>query len=153
MKSESIKELSDRIKMDPRILAYLQEKHILSLATCADNQLWAANCFYVFDHKQRRFLLLTSAESRHAKLFRQNPNVAGTIHSDTEIVEQIQGIQFSGIITELNGSQADTALPLYYQRFPYAQKITSQLWQIEPTYLKFTDNSIKFAHKIIWQKT
>ena len=40
----------------------------------------------------------------------------------------------------------------YLKRFPYAVLMKTQLWIVELTFVKFTDNRLGFGKKIIWEK-
>lgn len=83
------------------IFTYLKKQHVLSLCCSFDDDIWCANCFYVFDEKEVAFYLMTSAESRHSKLMLNNHLVAGTVNGQPKNISLIKGIQYKGVISLL----------------------------------------------------
>ena len=127
---------------------FLQEHHVLSLATCRDDEISSCNLFYVFDKQSHSFLVASSEDTLHVEHIKQNNNIAGTVVLETKIIGKIQGVQFRGKFTPLE----DTKLKkLYFKHFPYALAMNPTLWQIKINYFKMTDNKLGFGKKIIWQ--
>ena len=137
--------------MQDNIIQFLQQKHIVSFSVFAEQEMWSASCFYVFDLPHQRLILLTSQDSRHGKLMLKNPYISGTIINESSEVAELQGIQFNGEITPLKTPEKTTALEAYYARFPYARTISSEVWQIRLKEVKFTDNRQTFGHKTVWE--
>ena len=136
---------SDLSKID----AFLQEHHVLSLATSDLLELSVCNLFYVFEPEKLSFVVASSDETAHIKNIYKNSSVAGAVVFETKIVGKIQGVQFRGEFLALE----DAALKKsYFSRFPYAIAMNPKLWQIKVNYFKFTDNTLGFGKKIIWRE-
>lgn len=134
--------------VDERIAKFIAKHHVLTLATVdSSGAPYCANCFYAYD-KQRNLLVFTSdCSTRHAAQMADNPCVALSIVLETRIVGRVQGLQICG-----TAHRADAAAERrYIARFPYAAVAPLTLWAVEPAYMKFTDNTLGFGKKLIWQ--
>lgn len=131
------------------LLRYLKKQHVLSLCTSDGDDLWCANCFYVFDETRMAFWLMTGPDTRHGALMLRNSRVAGTVNGQPKSVLLIKGVQYRG-----HGRLAEDeqALKAYQRRFPVAKKVTAPLWEIAIEELKMTDNALGFGSKIVWQR-
>lgn len=130
-----------------KIVSFLDEHHVMSLATSADSQLSVCNLFYAFDEKELSFIVASSDDTTHIQNILKNPNVAGSVVLETKTIGKIQGLQFRGYIFALEDSELKK---LYFKQFPYALAMNPKLWQIKIEYFKMTDNSFGFGKKIIW---
>ncbi|AHF78694.1 hypothetical protein Sant_3714 [Sodalis praecaptivus] len=141
--------------MDDQLAAicrFITKQHVLTL--CAGNldDLWCANCFYVFHQPAMALWLLTSPQTRHGELMRQNARVAGTIAPQPKTVALIKGVQYRGIITCLEGEEEQQARRRYYHRFPLAKALPSAIWQLDLLEVKMTDNTLGFGKKLRWRR-
>ncbi len=136
---------SDLEKID----SFLQEHHVMSLATFAKDELSVCNLFYAFSKERLSFIVASSEETEHIKHIYRNPLVAGSVVLETKIVGKIQGVQFRGKFLELEDKELKK---LYYKHFPYALAMNPKLWQIKVDLFKMTDNTLGFGKKIIWKK-
>lgn len=134
------------------IFTYLKKQHVLSLCCSFDDDIWCANCFYVFDEKEVAFYLMTSTESRHSKLMLNNHLVAGTVNGQPKNISLIKGIQYKGVISLLAEENKNDALSLYTKRFPIAKIKSLPLWKVEISELKFTNNILGFGNKSDWHR-
>lgn len=134
------------------LFRYLKKQHVLSLCCCADNDLWCANCYYVFDESRMAFWLMTEPDTRHGLLAIKNNCVAGTINGQPKTVLLIKGVQYRGHIRPLSEDEAHEARTAYQRRFPVARKVSAPLWEIVLDELKMTDNALGFGKKIVWQR-
>ena len=123
--------------------------HVLTLATAtAEGTPYCAACFYAYD-KRRNIIIFTSDETTlHAQQMAANSTVAVAIYLETRIVGKVQGIQICG--TARRGDEADKSI--YIKRFPYAALAPLNIWVVEPTFMKLTDNTLGFGKKLIWNK-
>lgn len=139
--------------IDQRILDFIGEHHVLTVA-CASGagEPWCANAFYVFDPQEEAFIITSEEKTLHARLFLENPKVAGTIVLETETVGKIRGLQFSGTVRRCNGGLFDRCRLLYLKRFPYAVFKGGEIWLIALDRLKYTDNRLGFGKKLHWQR-
>ena len=76
-----------------------------------------------------------------------NDSVALSIVLETRIVGRVQGLQVAGKAHRGD----DEARKSYIKRFPYAAAADLELWMVEPTFMKLTDNTLGFGKKLIWQ--
>ncbi|PIV62765.1 MAG: hypothetical protein COS14_01630, partial [Bacteroidetes bacterium CG02_land_8_20_14_3_00_31_25] len=49
----------ENVKPEKRIVDFIKKHHVLTLATKSENELWCANCFYVYDEEENS-LIFTS---------------------------------------------------------------------------------------------
>lgn len=144
---------SDGWKMiDRRIVKFFRKHHVLTIATVNGNEPWCANCFYVYMEDENALVFTTDRETRHGKEFAANPFVAGSVVLETWITGKIQGIQFQGIVSELQGERLEKARSLYLKRFPVAALMDTCLWAVDLTLIKMTDNRLGFGKKLVWKK-
>jgi uncharacterized protein YhbP (UPF0306 family) len=147
---------------DQRIIDFIGEHHILSLAIARDNVPYCATCYYAYLKEQNQFIFSSDYETRHIRdvVEGKNYRVAGTIALETKIVGRIRGLQFTGILVptlhdggagdDHNGVAAN-ARARYLKRFPIARLMPElHLWSLTPDYIKMTDNRLGFGTKLIW---
>ncbi len=139
-------------KPDTRVIEFINEHHVLTMATCFDEEPYCANCFYVFSEDDNRFIFTSDKSTKHIKDTAHNIMVAGSIVLETKTIGLIRGLQFQGYITELQGDEYKKARKVYLKRFPYAILKQTSMWAIDLSYMKFTDNRLGFGKKLIWKK-
>ena len=98
------------------------------------------------------FIFTSGFETRHIKEVLQNSRVAGSIVLETSIIGKIQGVQFSGDLSLVEGSKAKQANAVYVKRFPFATLMNTTLWELRIDYAKMTDNRLGFGKKLIWTR-
>ncbi len=170
--------------MERRILDFIGEHHLLTIAAAAGEDIWCANAFYAFDPRVPAFVITSDENTRHIRLALSgcagngrscgnsslsgdvslagdNPVasgdgmsgvVSGTIALETEKIGMIRGLQFKAILKRAGNSLMDEFRLLYLKRFPYALLKGGDLWILELTELKFTDNRLGFGKKLKWEK-
>lgn len=136
----------------PHLINFIKKQHVVSLCCQADDDLWCANCFYIFDEANMSLILMTQPDTRHGVLLQANPRVAGTISGQPKTVLLIKGVQYRGMCLLLSGEAEDRARKAYQKRFPVSRAVTAPLWEIRLEEVKMTDNSLGFGHKIVWQR-
>ncbi|WP_265497207.1 YhbP family protein [Providencia rustigianii] len=134
------------------IRRYIARQHVFSLFTSHQNDMWSASCYYAFDRPNMRLILMTSPDSQHGQLMLANPHVAGTITAQTKQVSKIQGIQFIGEISQLDGSEGSAMRAFYCQRFPVALEAKLPMWQLQLQTIKMVDNTLGFGTKLHWSR-
>ncbi|WP_173636092.1 YhbP family protein [Paramixta manurensis] len=134
------------------ILGYLKKQHVLSLCGRSEDDLWCANCFYVFNQQQMAFWIMSETHTRHGELLVADPRVAGTVNGQTRTVMLIKGVQYRGRASLLQGAQESEARAAYCRRFPVARSASAPLWAISLDELKMTDNTLGFGKKMIWRR-
>ena len=132
-----------------KIVSFLNEHHVVSLATLGDSGPSVCNLFYAFDEKEISFVVASSDDTLHIQNILKNQRVAGSVVLETKSVGKIQGLQFEGNFRTLE----DKALKkLYFKTFPYALAMNPKLWQIKIDFFKLTDNTLGFGKKLIWRE-
>ncbi|MFH1160073.1 MAG: pyridoxamine 5'-phosphate oxidase family protein [bacterium] len=138
--------------VNPRILTFIQQHHVLTLAVSHKNIPWCASCFYCYLPDRNLFVFTSDADTRHIKEFLAcgHTQVSGTIALETKITGKIRGIQFSGTMRKLEGTELRQAKREYLSRFPVARLAKLVLWGVEPSLIKLTDNRLGFGRKLLW---
>jgi hypothetical protein len=137
--------------IDKSITKFIQQHHVLTLATSSENTSWCCSCFYVYLEEQNIFVLLSDTGTKHVEYMQKQKRVAGAIALETKIIGKIQGIQFTGDIEELKGEESKIAKHAYLKAFPYAIFKKTLVWGLKINYLKMTDNRLGFGKKLIWE--
>ena len=140
------------VQPDEKVIKFLKKHHVLTLATCVENQPWCANCFYAFLEEEMAMVFTSDLETRHGKEALQNRKVAGSVVLETNIVGKIQGIQFSGTMLLADSTKIEKAKSTYLKRFPFAALMDTTLWVLEINQLKLTDNRLGFGKKMYWER-
>ncbi|WP_304544247.1 pyridoxamine 5'-phosphate oxidase family protein [Sulfurimonas microaerophilic] len=130
-----------------KIEAFIEQHHVMTLATCGHESVSACSLFYAYDKAKRVFVVASSDDTLHIEQIRQNNKVAGNILLETKEVGKIQGLQFRGMF-KANSSKEFSRL--YFKQFPYALALNPKLWNIEVDFFKLTDNRLGFGKKVIW---
>jgi hypothetical protein len=140
---------------------YLQEHHVLTLATVWEGRPHAAALFYVADEAGRLYFLSNPA-SRHAQALAQNTRVAVTIQGEQVNWRTIRGLQIEGIAEPVvEAEEREGALRRYLARFPELQDLTdcavrtalaeATVYCITPRWVRWIDNTKGFGHKEEWR--
>ena len=146
-------------RMRERLLKFLREHQVLTLAVVdANGNPYAAALFYAVD-EELRFHVVTDPATRHGKAMVANPSVAGTIQLDRQHWREIRGVQFRGICRQLGTAEQARAWEIYSVRFPFLQQpdailtrevVNTAMWRIDTTWIRLIDNQIGFGHKEEW---
>ncbi len=138
--------------VDPKILEFIREHHILNLATVRDNIPWCCTCYYAYLPGPNFFVITSDPATRHISDILEGgiTDVACAIALETRIVGKIRGLQITGKIFPASGDELETARHAYLKRFPVARLTTLHLWIIRPTLIKMTDNRLGFGKKLFW---
>jgi uncharacterized protein YhbP (UPF0306 family) len=135
---------------EKRITEFIHKHHIFTLATSARNIPYTCTCFYVYIKTLNLFVFTSDHGTRHATEMLEQPIVAGAIALETTMIGKIQGIQFTGLSSELNGELYDQAHSEYLKKFPLSNFKKLVLWGIQPDFIKMTHNRLGFGTKLIW---
>ena len=136
---------------EKRIVDFINEHHVLTLATCVENQPWCANCFYVYLEDENCFVFTSDDETRHVKEVVVNKKVAASIVLETNVVGKIQGIQLTGSMLRPKDDLDSKVKMAYLKKFPFAALMKTSLWVLQPDFIKMTDNRLGFGKKLIWE--
>lgn len=136
---------------EKRIVDFINEHHVLTLATSLENSPWCANCFYIYLEEENCFVFTSDDETKHANHALSNSNVAGSVVLETNTVGKIQGIQFCGTMERPSDELQKKAKKAYLKKFPFAVLMKTSLWVLNLDYIKMTDNRLGFGKKLIWE--
>jgi uncharacterized protein YhbP (UPF0306 family) len=135
---------------DQRIVDFLQEHHVLALATCIDGAPWCSPVFYVYMPVENMLVFTSEFSTRHIQGAGQNDQVAGSVALETKQVGLIRGLQFEGRVFEPTEALREKAKIAYLEHFPYAILKPAPFWLIELHTIKLTDNRLGFGKKLFW---
>jgi uncharacterized protein YhbP (UPF0306 family) len=138
--------------IETKITDFIQEHHVLTLATSVEDNPYCANCFYVYIKEENMFVFTSDDATKHVQDVLKNNRVAGSVVLETSIVGKIQGIQFTGRMFLPTDELARKANRKYMLKYPFAKLMDTQLWVIDIDFIKFTDNRLGFGKKLIWKK-
>ncbi|MFA6922704.1 MAG: pyridoxamine 5'-phosphate oxidase family protein [Bacteroidales bacterium] len=138
--------------IDKKILNFIKNHHVFTLATSFDNKPYCSTMFYVFLEKEQMFVFTSDNDTKHIEDILKNKNVAGAIALETSVIGKIQGVQFTGTIKKCDGDFFDYAKKIYLKRFPVAVFAKLTLWGIKVDFIKLTDNRLGFGKKLVWEK-
>ncbi|MEA1898510.1 MAG: pyridoxamine 5'-phosphate oxidase family protein [Bacteroidota bacterium] len=138
--------------IDKGIVTFINNHHVLTLATCSENEPWCANCFYVYVEDMNLFVFTSDDTTKHIQDVLTQDLVAGSIVLETTVIGKIRGIQFQGKMWKPEGALLKKVKTAYLKRFPIAMLLKTNLWVIDPILLKYTDNRLGFGKKLIWTK-
>ena len=130
-----------------KIAFFINEHHVLSLATTDGKELSACSLFYSYIKEELAFIVASSDNTTHIQHIKKNNTIAGNILLETKSVSKIQGLQFRGEMSVLEDLELSNA---YFNDFPHAKLMHPKLWKIKVNYFKMTDNRLGFGKKIIW---
>ena len=139
------------MQLDQQMIDFINEHHLLTLATSKGNTPYCCNVFYAYDVAKNQLIFSAETNTKHAQDFTLNPNVAGSIALETKEVAKIQGVQLLGEINELKGEDLKAAKKQYLQAFSYARLMETHLWAMQLTFIKMTHNKLDFGKKLIWK--
>jgi len=138
-------------KVDQKIIKFIKKHHVLTLATAIDGNPYCANCFYSYLEDENMLVFTSDLKTKHIQDVLENNFVAGSIVLETRIIGKIQGLQFNGFMVDVDEKLAEKVRKSYIKKFPFAMLMETQLWALELTFLKFTDNTLGFGKKLIWE--
>lgn len=96
----------------------IAKNRYLALATCSDNLPWVAGLAYAVD-RDYNFFFYSAKNSRHIQHMMTNPKVAFTIYDSSLPSEDVDGLQISGVGSQVSVMDLPRVFELYYtQSFP-----------------------------------
>ncbi len=135
-----------------RIWSFLNDQTVLNIATSINDVPYCASCFYVFDEQHKLLAFKSKKDSRHVKEVLQQKNVAGTVLPNRLKLGTVKGIQFQGTLIVPDPDILSSIKGNYYSKYPYARAVSGEVWIIELSHIKMTDNQLGFGKKLLWFK-
>ena len=139
-------------KIDTKIIKFIKEHHVLTLATSNNNKPYCANCFYAYLEEENALVFTSDEDTKHINDVVNQNYVAGSIVLETRTVGKIQGIQFNGTLYKPENELIKKAKKKYMKAYPYAILMKTTLWILDLSFIKMTDNRLGFGKKLIWKK-
>ncbi len=130
------------------------EEHTCASFACL-NELgnpYCFTCFYAINIQEGLLYFKSSFDTKHSGYLQTNPNVAGTILPDKLNKLQVKGIQLEGIILPFDDILTKNAATQYYKQHPMAVTVAGEIWTVKINKVKFTDTTLGFGKKIIWDR-
>lgn len=137
---------------DFKIINFINEHHVLTLATSVNNIPYCANCFYVYLENENMFVFTSDNKTKHVNDVLQNNYVGGSVVLETSIIGKIQGIQFNGTMYKPEKELKRKANRKYLKKYPFAKLMNTNIWVVELDFIKLTDNRLGFGKKLTWKK-
>ena len=101
-----------------KAIQIIKENRYLTLATNAQGDGWVAPLAYVVDEKFN-FYWYSAAAAKHSVQLRENPRVAIAVFNSTISSDSADGLQISGLASEVQAKDLDYVVNLYFkQSFP-----------------------------------
>lgn len=140
--------------VDPRILDFIGDHHVMTLAVSRDNIPWCAHCFYCYLEQENLFVFTSAPDTRHIQDAEASGNfrVTAGIALETKMTGKIRGLQVAGRMFVPEGDLAKKSKKAYLKDFPVARLATLHLWTLRPDFMKLTDNRLGFGTKLIWEE-
>ena len=139
-------------KIDTKIIKFIKEHHVLTLATSNNNKPYCSNCFYSYLEDENALVFTSDDDTKHIKDALEQNYVAASILLETKTVGKIQGIQLNGNLYQPKEELLKKAKKRYMKAFPYAILMQTTLWVLDISFIKMTDNRLGFGKKLIWEK-
>ncbi|MCQ2252355.1 MAG: pyridoxamine 5'-phosphate oxidase family protein [Bacteroidales bacterium] len=138
--------------VDQKFIDFINEHHVLTLASSAGNQPYCCNCFYAYNSSDNIFVIKTNEGTRHEREINLNSHIAASVVLETSEIGKIQGLQITGKAIYYTGRDLDEAKKTYLKKFPYAIAAPGEYLVLEPDFMKLTDNRFGFGKKLTWNK-
>ncbi len=150
---------------------FLSEQSVLTLSVVDDQGCWAAPVLYVADFSTEPFVLyfLSSENSRHIQALNRSHQAAGSIYADYQgRWQSICGMQTKGHLNVVEKAHLKRSRTAYFNRFPEIKLLIdtpsdeqeqrigaafakSHFYRFSPTFVRFINNSDRFAGRSEWQ--
>ena len=137
--------------MNERIKKFI-EKQTCATICCVDGsgKPYCFNIFYAFDAGKVFLYYKSSNDTKHTPLLKANQNIAGTILPDKLKLLMIKGIQFEG--SAFIDKDDPNTKSIFYGKHPIARTVSGEIWTIQIDKIKYTDNSLGFGKKLLWER-
>ncbi|MDR3366356.1 MAG: pyridoxamine 5'-phosphate oxidase family protein [Prevotellaceae bacterium] len=147
-----ISQPTDMSYMPPAFIEFIKAHHVMTLATCFNDEPYCCSLFYVYMEQEGCFGFSSESSTKHVRDISHNICVSANIALETEAVGKIQGLQLQGLVYRPQDDMMKAVRSAYMRRFPYAVLLNTTFWILEPTWAKFTDNRLGFGKKLTWKK-
>ena len=115
--------------------AIIAANRYLTLATCNNNEVWAATLCYVYCNKAQEFYFYSALNSVHAKHIAFNPNVSVCIYDSQKPSEEAEGLQMSAKAEMVGDDALEEILDFYFEQ-SFADEAERRKWLRPPSDFK-----------------
>jgi uncharacterized protein YhbP (UPF0306 family) len=144
---------------------FLRAHSTLTLATVSPAGAPIATDLYFVADSSYNVFFLSEPKTRHVENIRRLSRVAATVHAQAWDWREIKGVQLEGVCRELTGkAERAAALARYMRKFGFLRTLSQAgenallsraidrhlLFQIEPDWVRWLDNSETFGFKQEW---
>src|SRR5438067_6664692 len=137
--------------MNERIIDFIEGQKVATVCGVdEENKPFCFSCFFAFDKERQLLYFKSSSDTPDIKILKQNAAVAGTIQPDKLNPLAIKGIQFSGVLLDVNDALCSNAKSIYHRRYAFALAIPGEVYTIQLEYIKMTDRTLNIGKKLIW---
>ncbi|PRY53980.1 hypothetical protein B0I27_103453 [Arcticibacter pallidicorallinus] len=143
---------SKQARPDQLIASFFKAQTVFTLATSAHDQPYCSTCFYAYSEEYNMLVFKSSEHTDHIQQALLNNLVGGSVLPDKLQVGKIKGIQFKGKLVEPESQCLSDLKKTYYAKYPFALAMGGEIWIIELSWIKFTDNTLGFGKKIKWER-
>ncbi|HKK99138.1 MAG TPA: pyridoxamine 5'-phosphate oxidase family protein [Desulfotignum sp.] len=139
-----------------RCLELILQTRVMTLATSADNQPWTAPVYYLY--RDRAFYFFSNPDARHISDGKDR-QCAASIFRTHDCVENLEGLQMSGLVLEQGtGTQAVAVAGAYARQFTisfagsdilgfFKNAFHARLYKFVPNLVYHMDNRQGFGHR------
>lgn len=141
-----------------RVIAFLDEHNVMSLATSGSDGVHAANLFYTRSHLT--LFWVSDPGTRHSRDIEAHARVAATIAAGADDFRTIRGLQIHGSARRISdAARRIELLALMAVRYPFLRRLENapealriafgkaQIYELSPTDIVLIDNTKGFGHK------
>ena len=156
--------MTDEAAARERATEFCDAVSTLTLATCDNNQPWAATVFFAAD-KNFNLYFVSDHRTQHGRDIAANEHVAVTINPDCDNWHDVAGLQVRGTVSIVDGVERAKALALYFKKFPqidalfqspkgeHEETIATRLkaanfYKVTPSMVRVIDNKQGFGHRV-----
>lgn len=101
-----------------RAVKILKENRFLTLATCSNDEAWAAPINYVIGSTGQLYYY-SARKARHSQDIEKNPRIMCAVYNSTAVANDIDGMQFVGHCTVVSGLELEHVAEYYFRvNFP-----------------------------------
>ena len=144
--------INDTPDMPEAIVEFLNDSSVVTIATSIDDHPYCAACYFAYVPEWDLLAFKSDSDTKHIEDALQNNHVAGSVLPDKIVKAKPKGIQFTGLFYKAEGEFGDKAKWAYLKKFPAAGIFRGDIWLIELTKVKFTDNMLVFGKKTLWER-
>lgn len=139
--------------MDERIENFIKKQTVVTIAVISDKGTpYCASCFYAYDEENKVIFFKSDTNTNHMHYALERSAIAGTIMPDSLNKAAIKGIQFEGELIVNNKTLDELASSIYHKKYPFAKVMYGEVWVVTLNSIKFTDNTLMFGKKLLWDR-